>query len=196
MANKCTIATWKKRTEETYHEHIEQYANLEVDLLLLGDSMFERLKTTGKDFWPETSLICNAGVGGDKIQNVLWRLEQGLLTKIKARKIILMIGTNNVETDSISNICEGIVAILKEISTEVVVLGILPRNPHPSDRKAQRIKDTIKGVNEWLKLNLKIPYLDHSEPFFQRDDLYEDHVHLNEEGYQIWCKLLNKINQE
>jgi hypothetical protein len=43
--------------------------------------------------------IFNAGVGGDKVQNVLWRLEQGLLSDFHPKLIVLQIGTNNIEQD-------------------------------------------------------------------------------------------------
>jgi hypothetical protein len=43
--------------------------------------------------------IFNAGVGGDKVQNVLWRLEQGLLSDFHPKLVVLQIGTNNIDQD-------------------------------------------------------------------------------------------------
>jgi len=72
-------------------------ANPAPQVLLLGGSTIERWKTTGKTLWDEHIAplglkIQNAGVGGDKTQNVLYRLEKGLLDNINPSKVILLIG--------------------------------------------------------------------------------------------------------
>lgn len=194
MVNRCAIASWKDRTDKTHQEHIAKYGGKQVKTLLLGDSMFERLKY----HWPENPSICNAGVGGDKTQNVLWRLEAGLLKEVTAEKIILMIGTNNLESDSAENICEGITAIIDRIkedspSSELVVLGILPRNDSPSNKKMKKISETLQAVNKWLSTNLDVSYYDHSELFSGKSELYDDHVHLNETGYKVWSEALTML---
>jgi hypothetical protein len=57
----------------------------------------------GLEPWNASNLstlgIFNAGVGGDKVQNVLWRLEQGLITDFHPKLVVLQIGTNNIEQD-------------------------------------------------------------------------------------------------
>jgi len=62
--------------------------------------MLERWKTTGKDLWAEHIAplglkVLNAGVGGDKTQNVLYRLDQGLLNDITPSKVIILIGNRD-----------------------------------------------------------------------------------------------------
>jgi hypothetical protein len=66
------------QTHDTVHAPLlAQQPSKPIWCLLLGDSMLERLKTTGA----HTQLaqigyadVFNAGVGGDRIQNVLYRL--------------------------------------------------------------------------------------------------------------------------
>ncbi|OAL51354.1 hypothetical protein IQ07DRAFT_586885 [Pyrenochaeta sp. DS3sAY3a] len=59
-----------------------------IHIVYLGNSMLERLKTTGKDTNLGTlsnkANAFNAGCGGDKNENVLYRLEQGLYTLLKS----------------------------------------------------------------------------------------------------------------
>ncbi|KAJ3169191.1 hypothetical protein HDU88_000987 [Geranomyces variabilis] len=97
---------WKQRTADTHTLHMQHLANPphtphnhnQHTILLLGDSMLERFTTTGS----ATSIsqnphIFNAGCGGDKVDNVLYRLEHGLLDRLPAvQKIVLHCGTNNL----------------------------------------------------------------------------------------------------
>ena len=194
--NKCLVPAHKKRTEETHQKHIEQYGGKPVKTLLLGDSMMERLSTTAKDFFPvDDPSICIAGVGGDGIQHLLWRIERGLIKQIPAEKIILMIGTNNVENDSAQNIVDGIVNVVEKIHNDnsqahIVVLGILQRNPPINHHKTKRIIDTLKSVNESLPQRLAglsyCEFIDFSKEHTFDESHFEDHVHLNCEGYRIW----------
>eukprot|EP01027_Heterolobosea_sp_BB2_P011544 GEZU01016808.1.p1 GENE.GEZU01016808.1~~GEZU01016808.1.p1 ORF type:complete len:351 (-),score=67.49 GEZU01016808.1:169-1182(-) len=119
---------WKERTAYTHKQHLEQLDTIinkfnqpAPSIVLLGDSMFERWKTTGQYVWCEKNFarfgsILNAGVGGDGTQHVLWRLQPentGLFTKIQPRFVLLMIGTNNIERDSPEHIAEAIKIILE-----------------------------------------------------------------------------------
>jgi len=191
MSNRCSIPTLRPRTQEVHKLQIERYRDLEINTMLLGDSMFEMLKGLAS--------LCNVGIGGDRTQHVLWRLDQGLLDEIKVKKIILLIGTNNIQSDTSENICEGIIAIvnkIKEINPiiNVIVLGILPRNDR---KKTEKMNTRVREVNQYLKLHLS-EFVDHSELFLIGNKvntlLYEDHVHLNEEGYKIWCQALLEIS--
>ncbi|KAI8587897.1 SGNH hydrolase-type esterase domain-containing protein [Geranomyces variabilis] len=93
---------WKQRTADTHTRHMQQLAtphhHHHYTIILLGDSMLERFTTTGR----ATSIsqnphIFNAGCGGDKVDNVLYRLEHGLLDRLPAvEKVVLHCGTKNL----------------------------------------------------------------------------------------------------
>ena len=51
--------------------------------------------------------IANAGVGGDRTQHVLWRLDNGLLAGSHPSLIVLLIGTNNLRSDTEKDILLG-----------------------------------------------------------------------------------------
>ena len=189
--------TWRDRTENTHTAHLQEFAGRDIEVLLLGDSMFERLKTTGKGIWTTNPAVGNAGVGGDKTQHVLWRLEQGLLKVVRPKKILLMIGTNNLESHPPEDIYEGIVAIIDRIKAEaptchIVLLGILPRNigDYP---KGQANHMSLTSINQKLAVLPGVEYYDFGELFNEKAELYADHVHFNKSGYQIWCQQLHKL---
>ena len=104
-----TIAKFKARSHDTskdthiplVHSHTNDAPNQGPTVVLVGDSMFERMTTTGQtpNFtapWPSPAMldnatltkindthnpplgrltrVFNAGVGGDKIQNIAYRL--------------------------------------------------------------------------------------------------------------------------
>jgi len=98
--------------------------------------MFERFHTTGvahkRMFTQHNAYI--AGVGGDGIQNMLFRLDTGLLESCAdtLQHVVLCAGTNNLEKFDAEDIVDGIRNLLdvikkKRPSILVSVLGILPR---------------------------------------------------------------------
>ena len=70
----------------------------DVDLLLIGDSITQGWEGAGKDAWAKhytPRKAVNLGIGGDRTQHVLWRLQNGNIANIKPKLAVLMIGTNN-----------------------------------------------------------------------------------------------------
>jgi hypothetical protein len=136
---------YKERSNTTHDNvHAPLLAQLpanRIGCLLLGDSMLERFKTTGK----HTKLghvkfpgLLNAGVGGDRTQNVIYRLgTKDLYSGLKQHGVnfaVLHMGTNNLRPKrglSVEAIEEyGLVLeALARAAPGIVVLvtGILPR---------------------------------------------------------------------
>lgn len=108
----------------------------DAELLFLGDSITDAWRgkaaqpTWNKYFAPYKAL--NFGIGGDRTQHVLWRLQHGELEGFRPKVAVLMIGTNNTGSDSAEQIAAGVTAIVKEIhkqspNTKVLLLAIFPR---------------------------------------------------------------------
>lgn len=117
----------------------------DVDVVLLGDSLTQ--------LWPEAlaretfgSGALNLGVGSDRTQNVLWRIQDARYAKLSPRTVLLMIGTNNLGYgDKICAIRDGIQRIVGHIDTvwrrpRLVVVGILPRGKRSSFRDDERMQ--------------------------------------------------------
>src|SRR5688500_5427465 len=95
-------ANWIKR-----HEGFVEIAKKgDVDLLFLGDSITDAWRGR-KEIWEKNFAplkAANFGIGGDRTQHVLWRLQNGEFDGIKPKVVMLMIGTNNVSSDSAEDI--------------------------------------------------------------------------------------------
>jgi lysophospholipase L1-like esterase len=195
---------WKERTAQTLAKHLKELQDSkDSEHCLFGDSMFERWKTTGKNLWFQLGFsdlkLFNAGVGGDGTQHVLWRLNEGLFRNFKPKWVFLMIGTNNIERDSVEHIAEAIGLILQKIKadspqTKVVLFGVLYRNMgHSLNAKIDQLNQLLSKLEdkervwfvEWGNILGTAQNV--------RKELFDDTVHLNENGYRTWGILLVDI---
>lgn len=167
--------------------------------MLIGDSMIER--------WPNDMLttafdgteILNLGIGGDRTQHVLWRLNNLDLSQQNPSHTILLIGTNNLSRfDSACSISAGIEKIVLKIrhlmpETKIVIIGILPRGEGFSYRKNE-----ISDINLKLKAlqDQQITFLDpssvFSKPEEEKENFIPDRIHLTRHGYGKLTQLLQQ----
>src|SRR5215204_3349408 len=88
---------------KNHEKFVEQAKKGGVDLLFLGDSITAGWAKNGNEVWEERYAKLNAanfGIGGDRTQHVLWRIQNGELDgAMKPKVIVLLIGTNNTPTD-------------------------------------------------------------------------------------------------
>jgi len=120
------------------HEKINARAKEgDVDLLFIGDSITEGWAGQGKKVWEKyygNRKAMNAGVGGDRTQHVLWRMDNGNVDGIHPKLTVIMIGTNNSNgnDNTAEEIADGIKAIVKEVreklpESKILLLAIFPR---------------------------------------------------------------------
>ena len=195
-ATRSTPTNWFSR-----HEGFVARAKMGgVDLLFLGDSITDNWRSRGSNVWAKyyaTRHAANFGIGGDRTQHVLWRIDHGELDGLKPRVIVLMIGTNNSNSDSPDQIAEGVEKIVAEIrekcpGSKLLLLAIFPRNK-PADKPDQM--DTIRRVNTRLARlddGKWIHFLNFNDKFLGPDgkvpaDIMPDFLHPNEKGYEIWA---------
>ena len=176
----------------------------DVDVVFLGDSITNGWRGAGKVMWAERFAplkAANFGIGGDRTQHVLWRVQNGNFAGITPKAVVLMIGTNNTGSDTAPQIAEGIEAIVKEIqtlspTTKVLLLAVFPRaeNPdHPSRAKIAEINSIIAKLDD----GEKVVFLDIGQKFLQPDgtlskEIMPDFLHLSPAGYQIWADAIQE----
>ena len=186
-----------------------------VDILFLGDSITDgwHWDTGGRRIWEKTFTprhAANFGIGYDRIQNVLWRVENGELEGISPKVVVLLIGTNNSGNEddgkprnTTPEIIAGISNLAHQIEvrlprTKIILFGVFPRG-----EKNDPIREQVKAVNAGMaKLaNERIKFMDIGEKFLAADGtlprgLFPDLLHPNEKGYQIWADALVPVLDE
>jgi len=185
----------------------------EAELVFLGDSITHGWEGKGKAVWEKTWAplkAANFGIGGDRTEHVLWRLENGNFDGLKPKAIVLMIGTNNtghqgrpqkelngaVYQCTAEQTAEGVKAILAKLrqkcpDAKILVLGIFPRGANKDDKFRQQNEATnalVKGFAD----GQKVFFLDIGAKFLEADgtlskSIMPDLLHPNEKGYEIWA---------
>ncbi|MFT3684652.1 MAG: GDSL-type esterase/lipase family protein [Phycisphaerales bacterium] len=177
-------------------------------LVFLGDSITEAWSNAGEADWQRRFLPrggVNAGIGGDRTQHVLWRLDHGLLDAMRTSKtklVVLMIGTNNSNggDHNAAEIAEGVTQIVDRLTTQagdtkVLLLGVFPRSPKVDfqRRKVAEINRLISVLDKGR--SGRIVYLDIGEKFLGEkkwegdlaQDIMPDYLHLSPKAYTIWA---------
>jgi lysophospholipase L1-like esterase len=168
-----------------------------VDLLFLGDSITQgwngAKKTWDRFYGPRKA--ANFGIGGDRTEHVLWRIQNDELKGIEPKVVVLMIGTNNSGESTPDEIAQGITAIVQELRSrlpkaKVLLLGVFPRGEKPAP-----IRERLKSVNDKIARlddGSNVHYLDINKAFLNEDGtisgkIMPDYLHLSGRGYRLWA---------
>ena len=125
--------------------------NRNIQRVLLGDSLMQGLSRYTKvwnSFFRKDALNC--GIRGEKVKNLLWRVEN-LEFPPAIRQIVILCGTNNIDANTPNDIANGLLCsaltIKKRSSvTNVYITGLLP-----GDFRETRMRNKIKEVNELIR---------------------------------------------
>jgi lysophospholipase L1-like esterase len=188
---------WQRR-----HLKINDRANQgDVDLIFIGDSITEGwVGDAGQEVWEKfygSRKAMNAGIGGDRTQHVLWRLDNGNIEGIKPKLAVVMIGTNNSGSDTPDDIAAGVTAIVEKLraklpDTKILLLGIFPRGEN-NDNENRKVNVATNQIIQSLDDGKSVFYLDISDKFLNQDGTLEreimpDLLHLSKQGYEIWAE--------
>ena len=191
-----------KGTEARHTQFNEISKKGEAQLVFLGDSITQGWEGQGgiwKAAW-EKYKPANFGIGGDRTEHVLWRLDNGNFDGLKPKLVVLMIGTNNTGhrggKETPEQTAAGVKAILERLAkkcpdTKVLLLGIFPRGATAEDN----LRVHNAAINEHLAHladGKKVYYQDIGKAFLQPDgtltkEIMPDLLHLSPKGYQIWA---------
>ena len=169
-----------------------------ADMIFIGDSITEQWRWgAGSPVWKKhfEERAFDFGLGADKTQHVLWRLENFDLAGLAPKVAVIMIGTNNV-SDTPEDIAAGIKAVIgatqkKFPGVKVVLMSILP-NARANDKMAQ-----VNVLLAPLADRKSVHYVDLAAKFVPVGDnwkgLSRDKLHLTDEGYEMWAAELEAL---
>jgi lysophospholipase L1-like esterase len=199
---------WAKR----HVGFVIEAAKGDIDLLFLGDSITDAWRGQsargGKEVWDKQFAplkAANFGIGGDRSQHVLWRILNGEMERIKPKVAVVMIGTNNLGSNTDAQIAAGIKAVVKAVhekspNTKVLLLGIFPRGAKAETKDRMRIAAINKEIAK-LDDGKTVRYLDIGQKFLDENgalskDIMWDALHLTTRGYEIWAEAITPTVKE
>jgi len=186
------------RWMDLHQSFVARAAEGNVDLLFLGDSITQGWHPEVWNRFYAPRRAANFGIGGDRTEHVLWRIQHGELEGIRPRVVVLMIGTNNAGSNSADEIVAGITAIVQELrgrlpEAKVLLLGVFPRSPSP-DAVRQRLEEVNRRIAS-LADGSSVVFLDLKDAFLNADgtisrEIMPDFLHLSRRGYRIWAEAM------
>lgn len=142
----------------------------------------------------------NLGFSGDRTENTLWRIGQGLLDGYEARAVVLMIGTNNTGSRSFReeppiDTIAGVEAVIRAIRAKqpkarVVLCPIFPRTDAKGEtrRRNETVNKELLKVCDgkrviWCDFTAGLTAGDGSIP----QEVMFDGLHPSYYGYEVWA---------
>ena len=203
------------RFYELHAQHLQRSAQ-PMGVLFLGDSITEGWRNA-PDVW-ETAfgryLPANFGIGGDRTQHVLWRVEDGVLDRARPHVVVLLLGINNSATNSGEEIAAAntrLVGLIREKipGAKVLLLGILPIGPRQLSNgtfddgvKRMAAVRTANALLAKLDDGVHVRFLDFGARFLPGPDgkmpaeLMPDQLHPSPAGYRLWAEAMQPLLDE
>jgi lysophospholipase L1-like esterase len=201
------------------HEQLVQKAKQGgIDVYFVGDSITRRWGAADPQYRPllqnwKTNFYgwnaANFGWGADRIENILWRLQNGELDGVNPKVIVLLAGINNVgtepgESEKVADITRGLKAIVdvcqvKAPSATLILTAIFPRNDNLA------MIPTINQINRNLSLladGKNVRYLDINDKLADKEGrlfsgmINADKLHPTLKAYQVWADALKPVFTE
>jgi len=196
-------------------ELVEKAKQGRIDVYFIGDSITRRWGALDYpqflEHWKANFFGWNAanfGWGGDRIRNILWRLENGELDGVRPKVFVILAGTNDVGMDpggenEIAGITSGLKAVLdvcqRRVPDAVIVLtAIFPRNVNMAAVPViERINRNLAGFAD----GRKVRFISINDQIADRegrlhDGMTVDRLHPTVKAYQIWADALKPIFTE
>jgi lysophospholipase L1-like esterase len=206
---KPASCTPQEKNPERHEQFMKRKQEGKIGLLFIGDSITDGWRGHGKKIFEENYAkfdAANFGIGGDRTEHILWRIDHGELDDIHPKAVVLMIGTNNLGTrqsveDTVAGIKCDVEAIHKKLpDSKILLLAVFPRGHKADDPFRAQIKEVNEEIAKFDgKDNVK--FLDINKNFLDDDGslskfVMPDYLHPHELGYEIWAKAMQPTLDE
>ena len=190
------------------------------DIVLLGDSITHlwggvpetpNRKPNGEPSFEAAfkgHRVLNLGFGWDRIQNALWRLDNGEIDGLRPRLVVINIGTNNfagtnnARENTPAEIAEGVREVILRVRSKVpaahiVLMGLFPRGEKADDPMRTKVAEVNRLLADYGK-EKGITFLDLREKLTQPDgtisrEIMGDFLHPTDKGYALWGEALREF---
>lgn len=181
---------------------VAQFNKRAADIIFIGDSITQRWLGPGKELWDANFAPRNAldfGIPGDRTQDVLWRLDNYPIGRLRPKVAVVLVGTNNTHNTA-PEIAEGVKAVLAQTQLIFPGIKIILVSIMPNLRANSLMMDTNSILRTYaddqniyyLDLVPLMPPMGGSWKGLGPDDLHPDAA-----GYRLWTDamlpLLNKL---
>jgi lysophospholipase L1-like esterase len=188
-----------------------------IDLYFLGDSITRRWGSSDVQYqdmlanWTANFHGWNAGNfgwGADRIEHILWRVENGELEGVNPKVLVILAGTNNIGREPpddarVADITAGIKALVTACRQQapaatIILTAIFPRNDN------QAVMPGLNRINENLARladGKTVRFLNVNHRLADKDDvllpgMMGDNLHPTVRGYQVWADGLKPLLTE
>ena len=185
----------------------------EKRVVFLGDSITDSWDNPSNGgFFPGKPYI-NRGISGQTTPQMLIRFRPDVVA-LKPEGVVILAGTNDIAgntgpmtLESIEDNLASIAELARAHGIRVVLSSVLPVSDYektadgqPRNQTTRRPPEHIKALNEWMKKYAaanKLTYLDYysamiDDKGFLRDELSNDGLHPNVEGYLVMNPLAER----
>ena len=190
------------RRQPNYQVYFNDYLELKkgkpADLIFIGDSITEQWRWgIGWPVWKQhfEARALDFGLGSDRTQHTIWRLQNVNLSGFAPKVAVLLIGTNNTQ-DAPEDIAAGVKAVIDAIQVKFAGIRVIVLSILPNARAAEKMAAANKLIAP-LADHQTVFYLDLAEKFTPDGTnwkgLGRDKLHLTVEGYEMWAAALEAL---
>ncbi|MDE3198469.1 MAG: hypothetical protein KGN84_19120 [Acidobacteriota bacterium] len=206
------VARTDKNSAIAHEQLLAKAKQGHINIYFEGDSIARRWGATDYpqllENWKQNFFGWDAadfGWGADRVQNILWRLENGELDGVNPKVIVLLAGTNNLDgretAGEITKRLEDVIHVMREKApgAVIVVTGIFPRNdrmnalPTIAEINTNLAKLADGHTVRYININDKLA---DSSGNLHEGMMNRDRLHPAQKGYQVWADALRPVFTE
>lgn len=188
-----------------------------VDILMIGNSITQSwgsrerggmhaVATKIQEAYFKGRTIVNAGISGDRVEHILWRLKNGKMQQTVPKYIMLAVGVNNFKYNTAEEIAAGIMNLVRVIkkdftASKLILFGLLPTGKKANSPKREKYRTIQKILTTQIKAHTDVIYHNPTKDFtlvngdLNPDFYSNDAVHLIADGYKKWAEIIVNLTE-
>ena len=206
------VAREDKNSQIAHEQLLAKRNQGRIEIYFEGDSITRRWGATDYpqllENWKKNFFGWNAadfGWGADRVENILWRIENGELDGVNPKVIVVLAGTNNVPDTAAGDVTKGLAALIQVMQAKapdavIILMGIFPRNDNMAVMpKINQINANLAKMADGQKsryLNINDRLADANDKLYDGMMNANDKLHPTLNGYQVWADALKPIFTE